>query len=436
MAWTRRASAIAGTVGCLALMLGLATAPAGATSFPEPTTPLPSATAGTGTITGTVVRAADGVPLESATVEVRVLGNTEPVAAALTDISGFYRIDGLPAGGYIVRFEDSTRSSAVQWWPDANRIANAGVVTVTAGSETANVDGALVAGNVISGIVAESGTGLPLRGVCAFVLDPAVDSVVNAIASVSTTDRTGAYTSSVLAPGFYKVLFGDCASPYVHRFRFYGNVDTLAATPSIPLHANQPLPNVYGSLQAVGTVSGHIFDALARAPFPQGQWCAVAYAVLGGQRVMTTWVAVDADGGFKLGIPTSEAWVAAARCSDLVPVEWYDGNIGAPVGDNVALNPGSDGARLLKTYGGTQLSSIDIPIGPKPPAPGISVQADTATGVETGLTPAGQLPVTGSDPISRTVLALGMILIGSALALSARPARATTPLLTTARTRH
>jgi len=415
----RRTRRIVCTLGLVAAACGTV-APAGAASFPNDMTPLPRADAtNTGAISGTVVRAADSVPLDTVRIEVRVAGNLTPVATGATDVSGHFQITDIPAGGYTVRFEDTSRALAIQYWPLSSTLLNAGVAQVIPGVTTTGIDAALAPGNTISGVIAERGTGVPIKNACAFVLDPRIDSIVNAIVSVGVSDATGTYTSSVLPPGQYKMLFGDCQAPYRHRFRFFGDGGYHSDASLVTITAQYGRPSADGGLLPVGIISGRIFDAPKRGPLPAGEWCAVVFAVLDGERVMTNSVPIARDGSYSIGIPTDNAYVAAAHCDDLLPVEWFDGDAGIPVREQIVLNPGGEGARLLLINSGSRVSSIDIPIGAKPPPAGITVEGNSAA-AETGETLPGELPQTGNATIPMTYTGFALILIGAALALSGR----------------
>jgi len=138
-----------------------------------------------GSITGTVTRAGDGVPISGALVEALQGGIVKGSATSLGD--GTYSIANLAGGTYDVR------GSATQY---ATQI-NSGVVVVVGSATTSNLT--LSPPGTILGRVTQVDGVTPIVGAIVKVLQGA-----NTFAKV-TTNASGDYTANSLAPGTYTV---------------------------------------------------------------------------------------------------------------------------------------------------------------------------------------------------------------------------------------
>ena len=116
--------------------------------------------AGSGAISGTVTRTADGLP--AAGVYITVTGDHGYFAAS-TDDAGEYRIPNAAPGQYTVNFSDPRLALAPQWWDGASSPQAATPITVTDGSELTGIDAQLDPAVSIRGSVLLDGS-TDLRG--------------------------------------------------------------------------------------------------------------------------------------------------------------------------------------------------------------------------------------------------------------------------------
>ncbi|HEU4506846.1 MAG TPA: carboxypeptidase regulatory-like domain-containing protein [Pyrinomonadaceae bacterium] len=138
-----------------------------------------------GSVTGTITRAGDGVPISGALVEAVQNGLVKGSATTLGD--GTYSIAALVPGTYDIR------ASAAQY---ATQIST-GVVVVAGSATTANLS--LPQPGTITGRVTQDDGVTPIVGAIVKVFQGA-----NPVAKVNT-NASGDYTASALAPGTYTV---------------------------------------------------------------------------------------------------------------------------------------------------------------------------------------------------------------------------------------
>ena len=165
--------------------------PAGATTGPVVVTVNGVASNGvtftttSGSVSGTVTRAGDGVPISGALVEALQSGIVKGSANTLGD--GTYSIANLVPGTYDIR------ASAAQY---ATQI-NSGVVVVAGSATTANLT-LSPPGTILGRVTRDDGV-TPIVGAIVKVFQGA-----NTVAKV-TTNVSGDYTASALSPGTYTV---------------------------------------------------------------------------------------------------------------------------------------------------------------------------------------------------------------------------------------
>lgn len=120
-----------------------------------------------------------------------------------TNTTGAYRIDGLPAGDYKVRFSDCETNRAAkyasEWYHDAADESSARVVSVTSGA-TSSVDESLRVGGTLSGTVTAVGPPVDFTFVEAYTAD-------GEFVTSTGVGPTGAYRLGGLPGGTYKVQF-------------------------------------------------------------------------------------------------------------------------------------------------------------------------------------------------------------------------------------
>ena len=169
--------------------------------------------------------------------------------SGVTGSDGSYTISGLPTGPYRVEFSDS--GYAPQFYNHQTSLGTADPVAVTAGSNTAGIDGHLGAGGAITGTVTDATTGAPASGVTVALYTNTASSTL--VAS-TTTNASGRYTLAGLSTGTYNVWFS--SSSYL---RSYYNHDPVSVT------YGQTTSSVDQALTPSATISGAITDAATHA---------------------------------------------------------------------------------------------------------------------------------------------------------------------------
>lgn len=183
----------------------------------------------TGGVTGTVTRAADGLPVSGATVDVLQSGLVK--GTATTAANGTYTIGSLTSGTYAVRF---TRSDfATELRPN---------IAVGGGAAT-SLNVTMAAPGSIAGQVTDGTTGLGGVRVSA--------RVNGAVAAAATTDGTGAYTLNGLVPRTYTVEA--TATGYASQTQS-GIAVTEGGTTNVPFTLQSSASNVVR----------YVYDALSR----------------------------------------------------------------------------------------------------------------------------------------------------------------------------
>lgn len=173
-----------------------------------------------GQITGRVIAADSGNPLQSVFVAIYESNSRSYVGFGATDASGAYASVGLPSGSYKLEFDTDFTSGVAaeyfsEYYNDKASLAEADPVVVTQPNVTVGINAVLARSGKISGRVTAGNTGEPLSGVTVSAEDG------NGVAIRTTsTNATGNYTLTRLPTNDYRVRFhsgkvitpGQCAS--------------------------------------------------------------------------------------------------------------------------------------------------------------------------------------------------------------------------------
>ncbi|MEE8389556.1 MAG: carboxypeptidase regulatory-like domain-containing protein [Anaerolineae bacterium] len=206
-----------------------------------------------GVISGTVTAEVSGTPLSNIDVTAydAVTGNY--MNSDSSDASGIYRIGGLAAGNYKLRFRDYNGVYLPEYYDDKPDWGSADPVTVTAGvTTTANAQ--LAQAGMISGTVTAEGSGTPLSNVDVNAYDATTGSYVDD----DTTDASGVYRIDGLAAGSYKLRFYDYNGVYLQEYYDdkpdLDSADPVTVTAGVTTTAN-------AALTGGGRVTGRVTDA-------------------------------------------------------------------------------------------------------------------------------------------------------------------------------
>ncbi|MGV8040769.1 MAG: carboxypeptidase regulatory-like domain-containing protein [Thermoanaerobaculaceae bacterium] len=285
-----------------------------------------------GSISGQVVAAATGLPLEGFVSVFNAAGTL--VRSDYTSATGYYLATELVPGDYFVT------ASAPQYLdelydnfpcPSGCDPRTGTPVLVAADARTEGIDFALDQGAWIAGKVTGVDSGAPLPGVAVEVFDAAGDTV-----STSYTDETGHYAAFGLGTGSYFVRAGawqNYEPPYAPQL--YSGIlceegcDVLTGTP-VPVVIGLPTGGIDFALTPRGSVTGTVTDAASGLPIA-GATVYVRTAWLWNQFYTTT----NSNGQYRVSnIPSGtvsvlvEDWRFRDELYDNIPCEQLSCSLG------------------------------------------------------------------------------------------------------------
>lgn len=173
-----------------------------------------------------------------------------------TNGSGAYEFDGLLAGTYKVLFESEDFAYESVYYSEASTLATATEVVVASGADTPGISA-----NLLIAAHAYTATGTvtnplaePLAGIEVTFCRP----VDNFCGGTVTTDSSGAYTSTVSAPGKYIAHFEDPSGVFLSQY-FSGTTESASATPFL-MRSGEPLVAINATMQKGVRLLGTFVD--------------------------------------------------------------------------------------------------------------------------------------------------------------------------------
>jgi len=228
-----------------------------------------------GAISGTVTDAATGAPIPN--LSVYTYDSSGAYAGSVTTTAaGAYTKMGLSAGTYYLRtsndlgYIDELYGDLPCLDHRCPAVTTGAAVSVTAGSTTGGIGFALVAGGRVTGTVTDANTGAPLAGISVRIYDPSGSSV----GSLVTTDASGVYTKSHIAPGVY----------YVRTENTLGYVDemwdntvclncSISSGAPVTVTTGVTTGNIDFGLSRGARFTGRVTDAATGAPLANVEVC-------------------------------------------------------------------------------------------------------------------------------------------------------------------
>ncbi len=335
------------------------------------------------TITGKVIDS-NGNPVEGIFVDAHRWNENEEdpwyedYRWGYSDENGDYTIGGLPAGKYIIQFNDWNHRFVSQWWtgtdggtPDRD---GAKPITLTTGQETTGINAKLQTGATITGKVTDS-NGNPVEDIFVFVYRWDKEESQYEEHRGGYSDENGDYTVGGLAAGKYIVQFNNWDGPLASQW-WTGNdggaPDQDGAKPITLTTIDQQVTGINAKLQTGATITGKVTDSNGN-PVEDSYVNAYRWNEKESQYEEYREGYFDENGDYKInGLPTGKYIVRFEDGEGNYPVQWWDGknsmanatqieivadevirNINAQLGRSKELTVGTPAITGTATFGNT-----------------------------------------------------------------------------------
>jgi len=159
-------------------------------------------------VRGTVTADNGGAPIEGIVVGASTAGG-DLLGQSVTAADGTYAIPLFYDDAYGISFNDPTRTYKNEWYDNVFHPSDLKLVAVRAAG-LSGIDAGLTEGAVVSGVVTDESTGLPLSGITVYL----IPEDFGFWTMKATTAADGSYRFSALAPRRYSVAFVDPAERY------------------------------------------------------------------------------------------------------------------------------------------------------------------------------------------------------------------------------
>ena len=190
-----------------------------------------------------------------------------------TTASGEYTLADLPRGSFKVSFYAPAGLNYIQqYYSDKASYEEAGGVTVTPGTVTANVSATMKAGGEVSGKVTLTKT---TTGIAGIEVCPYFVGTGGTVVGCATTNSSGEYLIEKLPTGEYRVGFSDpfnSSLNYVHQY--YSTRAHLAEGQKLMITAGATTTGINAALEPGGEVSGKVIRIGTKAPLQGIEVCA------------------------------------------------------------------------------------------------------------------------------------------------------------------
>jgi Carboxypeptidase regulatory-like domain len=233
-----------------------------------------------GTISGTVTGANSGLPIEGSSIcATRLKARNSFANCTIANAAGKYTIARLATGVYKVRFSTGFASPNYlrQYYDDSPTRTSASGVAVTAGADVSGIDAALHPGGKIAGTVTGADTEAGIQGleVCAF--KPGAEFPLQV--GCDQTGADGQYTIEGIPSGNYHVLFSPSFYGHLNYLhQYYDGKSSEAGSDPVEVIEGSTTGGIDAELQAGGTISGEVVDAVTKDPAPPVRACASSVA--------------------------------------------------------------------------------------------------------------------------------------------------------------
>ena len=278
------------------------------------------------TIAG-VVTAPDGTPLSSVGVSALRWEDDwegfDEVTSAETDDNGTYRLAGLTAGTYTLRFDPSVGGAnfVSEWWDNKPDEESATTFKVSTGGTITGKNAELAVGGTIEGSVT-SAKGEPISGVD--VVPYRWDAQTGEYQSVggdAATDEDGVFHSTGLPAGSYTLQFNAEDGKYASEW-WQDTYYSTAADPFDVVAGGEPV-QANAKLAKGAKISGTITGSTGK---PVSGATVEAFLLIGSETVNVGYAETDDDGTYKLkGLPAGKYALRVSAGDGVHASMWWDG---------------------------------------------------------------------------------------------------------------
>ena len=227
------------------------------------TTTISPTLASGGVVLGTVTDER-GEPAQDVSVQVSSVNPGGGSGFGYTAEDGSYRVAGLPAGDYVVKF-GGTESVVGEWWDDARERSDARVVTVAKGAVISGISPQLAIAGAVSGVVRDT-HGDPVSDVDVRVTRVGVSPMDFDGWHSARTEPDGSYRVGGLETGDYTVYFSTEDASTSVLDEWWDDADTKATATPVAVTEGQTTAGISPQLAVGGEISGSVVDGDG-APF-------------------------------------------------------------------------------------------------------------------------------------------------------------------------
>jgi hypothetical protein len=239
----------------------------------------PSASAATGSVTGTVTAAGGGALANIQVCAQPVEYETGTYKCEFTDSSGEYALTGLNEGEYVVYFYGGL-DRVTQYFPGKATYSEAEHVDVTGGGTTSGIDAALALAGKIQGHITDAATHAALNSIEICAVEVGHSFYENQHCSNSFSG--GEYTLGGLPAGSYKVRFqagyGEISPGHYGQLnyltQYFSGKEVEAQASTVSVSAGAITGSVDAAMQPGGRIAGTVTAASGGAPLQGIQVCA------------------------------------------------------------------------------------------------------------------------------------------------------------------
>ena len=291
---------------------------------------------GTGAISGLVYQASRGVPIEGVEITAdQLIVCPAYSASAYSDDNGYYIIEGLPPGKYVVSTDNDSDFVNI-YWDDEPIEEMADTVGVASNDTAKGIDFSLRVGGKVTGTLTLSGA--PLVTGAIYAIDTTYRQAY--VASVYGMGDSAPYEIKRLPTGIYKLMTMNMMG-YIDVY--YNDKSSWATASRLSVGEGGTNPGINFTLSLGGSIEGNISSTVKAL---LEDIIVLGYYASDPSEWFTLGI-TDADGNYSLIGLRSGYWKLFAYGDTMYAFEWYDDKDTWAVADSVLVTapgtiPGKD----------------------------------------------------------------------------------------------